>query len=332
MSLHGNGPVVVVGGGIAGVSFLESFAILCQDTPIELISSSPLLKVACNLRQTGIGLDEFEVGEESSSRLEATYRNASVLYDKVIAIDSQRNELRLESGIVKRYSKLCICTGGQPHLIADSKEFVVGIRDTDTVKDLQARLATARRVVVVGNGGIATELIYEIEQCQIVWAIKDKAIGSTFFDAVAAHFFRPKLTATKLKGNGSDPSKRLKYVVDASVQGREFGLGSALGPDWATNLSLHGTANQLKKNLIVEQQVEVTRIIGKDDLTDQDRDKVVGETGTDVILNWPVYVQLTNGKVYGCDFIVSATGVTPNSGPFIATGIDIADDGGLRVS
>lgn len=32
---------------------------------------------------------------------------------------------------------------------------------------------------------------------------------------------------------------------------------------------------------------------------------------------WPVYVELTNGKIYGCDFIVSATGVVPNIKPFI---------------
>lgn len=34
--------------------------------------------------------------------------------------------------------------------------------------------------------------------------------------------------------------------------------------------------------------------------------------------SWPVYVRLTNDKVYGCDFIVSATGVTPNTDPFLA--------------
>jgi len=32
--------------------------------------------------------------------------------------------------------------------------------------------------------------------------------------------------------------------------------------------------------------------------------------------DWPVYVELTNGHVYGCDFVVSATGVTPNTWPF----------------
>jgi len=32
--------------------------------------------------------------------------------------------------------------------------------------------------------------------------------------------------------------------------------------------------------------------------------------------DWPVYVELTNGHVYGCDFVVSATGVIPNTKPF----------------
>ncbi len=32
--------------------------------------------------------------------------------------------------------------------------------------------------------------------------------------------------------------------------------------------------------------------------------------------HWPVYVELTNGRVYGCDLIVSATGVVPNTSVF----------------
>ena len=36
-----------------------------------------------------------------------------------------------------------------------------------------------------------------------------------------------------------------------------------------------------------------------------------GLTVTDDI-QWPVYVELTNGKIFGCDFVVSAIGVTPN--------------------
>jgi hypothetical protein len=38
-------------------------------------------------------------------------------------------------------------------------EHVIAIRDTQTVQALQRRLVNARRMLVVGNGGIATELV-----------------------------------------------------------------------------------------------------------------------------------------------------------------------------
>ena len=49
--------------------------------------------------------------------------------------------------------------------------------------------------------------------------------------------------------------------------------------------------------------------------------------------NWPVYVALTNGKLYGCDFVISATGVIPNTKiPLFAADFEIAKDGGLKVN
>ncbi len=39
-------------------------------------------------------------------------------------------------------------------------EHVIVIRDTQTVQTLQRRLASSRRMLVIGNGGIATELVY----------------------------------------------------------------------------------------------------------------------------------------------------------------------------
>ena len=57
------------------------------------------------------------------------------------------------------YKKLCICTGGRPNIIYKSP-FVVGIRDTESVQQLKDKLSKARRVVIVGNGGIALELVW----------------------------------------------------------------------------------------------------------------------------------------------------------------------------
>ena len=47
---------------------------------------------------------------------------------------------------------------------------------------------------------------------------------------------------------------------------------------------------------------------------------------------WPIYIELTNSKIYGCDFVVSATGVVPNIS-FILQGnnFNLSSDGGLLV-
>jgi hypothetical protein len=57
-----------------------------------------------------------------------------------------------------RFDRLCVATGASPRA-AVSHESVLTIRDTDSVATLNSRLSTARRVMVVGNGGIALEFV-----------------------------------------------------------------------------------------------------------------------------------------------------------------------------
>ena len=66
------------------------------------------------------------------------------------------------------FDELCICTGAKPKLIAQHAN-VIGLRDLQSVEELVQRLrgATARTVVVVGNGGIALELIHEVRLSSI---------------------------------------------------------------------------------------------------------------------------------------------------------------------
>ena len=63
-----------------------------------------------------------------------------------------------ENGEKMSYKKLCICTGGRPNIIA-KHPCVIGIRDTESVQQLKSKLSNARRVVIIGNGGIALELV-----------------------------------------------------------------------------------------------------------------------------------------------------------------------------
>ena len=53
---------------------------------------------------------------------------------------------------------------------------------------------------------------YEIEGCEVIWAIKDKSISSTFIDPGAATFFLPHLADDKT--HIDKPSKRLKYTEE----------------------------------------------------------------------------------------------------------------------
>ena len=89
---------------------------------------------------------------------------------------------------------LALCHGARPKLIEPSSPYVMGIRDTESVREFQGRLAGARRVLIVGNGGIATEMVYELEAVDVVWAVKDDAITANFVDAGAAQFFSERIS------------------------------------------------------------------------------------------------------------------------------------------
>ena len=46
---------------------------------------------------------------------------------------------------------------------------VMVLRDQDTIEELKVRLKHARRVILVGNGGIAMELAYSLQGIEVLW-------------------------------------------------------------------------------------------------------------------------------------------------------------------
>uniref|UniRef100_A0A665X886 Pyridine nucleotide-disulfide oxidoreductase domain-containing protein 1 n=1 Tax=Echeneis naucrates TaxID=173247 RepID=A0A665X886_ECHNA len=291
---------VVVGGGIAGV------------TCVEQVSKT---------------LEEFDVEERPSSVLEEKFPNLIVIHSAVKSLHTESHSVETADGRVFGYEKLCICSGGRPKLLTQENPHVLGIRDTDSAQEFQKRLSKAKRIVVVGNGGIALELVYEVEGCEVIWAVKDKAIGNTFFDAGAAQFLIPSLEVDKPEKTA--PCKRPRYTTEEPAAGASqiFTPGSALGPDWHEGIDLQG-AEQVSRRVSVEYQCEVEKIVTSEELHNPQQQTLRLENGS-----WPVYIQLTNGKTFGCDFVVSATGVVPNTEPFLhGNNFAQADDGGLQVN
>lgn len=331
---------VIVGGGIAGVTCAEQLSSQIPSADVALITAGPHIKAVTNYKQVSRTLEEFGVEEQPSSVLEEKFPNLTVIHSAVKSLHTQSHSVETADGRVFGYEKLCICSGGRPKLLTQDNPYVIGIRDTDSAQEFQKRLSKAKRIVVVGNGGIALELVYEVEGCEVIWAVKDKAIGNTFFDAGAAQFLIPSLEADKPER--AAPCKRPRYTTEEPAPGaaqtftadknaRRQGscsteAGSALGPDWHEGLALRG-AEQVSRRVSLEYQCEVEKIFTSAELLNSPQQTLRPENGS-----WPVYIQLTNGKTFGCDFVVSATGVVPNTEPFLhGNNFALADDGGLQV-
>ncbi|XP_053318375.1 pyridine nucleotide-disulfide oxidoreductase domain-containing protein 1 [Spea bombifrons] len=324
---------VVVGGGISGVTCAEQLAAQFPSDDIYLITASPLIKAVTGLKQVSRILEEFEVKEQKSTELEKLYPNIKVVQAAARELRSAERKIITEDGAQFIYEKLCVCAGAKPKLIVEGNPYMLGIRDTDSAQEFQKHLSKAKRVVVVGNGGIALELVYEVEGCEVVWAIKDKAIGNTFFDAGAAEFLITQLKSEKPKSPLT--CKRTRYSTDKAAGREDTQVGSALGPDWHEGLNLKA-GGEFSHRVHIEPQCGVQRILLQEEF---ERLNITascppsqGHGPSPEAATWPVYVQLNNGKTYGCDFVVSATGVVPNVEPFICgNNFDLGDDGGLKI-
>jgi small subunit ribosomal protein S18b len=307
-------PYVVIGGGIAGISCIETISLLDENAPIVLISSSDLIKAVTNVTPLTKMLSEFHVEEKTSDYVSSKYPALHVVVDTAIRIDAERKFVTVSSGRVIEYEKLCLCSGASPKIIHPDSEHIIGIRDTDSAKMLQDKLADAKRVLIVGNGGIATEIVYEIEGVDIVWAVKDRHISAAFVDPGAAEFFQSRLDKTQQKKEVV--IKTHKYTEGSDFKGS--GRGAALGPNWHNSVILKNVQGSPSK-VTIEYEAEVISITA-DHLIESE--------------SWPVFVRLSNGKVYGCDFVVSATGVLPNSESITVENgkFDLANDNGIKVN
>ena len=127
---------------------------------------------------------------------------------------------------------------------------------------LQQKLKHASKVIVIGNGGIATELVHELDNIDIVWAVKDDAISSVFLDPGASQFLLKQVGKEREKEEIA--CKRSKYTVDTNILSHEDILGSALGPDWHQSLQSFGCGNT--KTVDIKYNVHPQTILSKEEI------------------------------------------------------------------
>ncbi|CAF0938146.1 unnamed protein product [Rotaria sp. Silwood1] len=324
---------VIIGGGISGVTCVESIATFDSTARILLLTGTPLIKAITNY--VSKFLEEFDIEEKPFHYLAERFPNLIIQNKVVERLETEKQIIICSDNTQIHYDQLCICTGARPKLLSNTNPYVCAIRDTETVESFQKKLASAKQIVIVGNGGIATELVYEVEHCSVIWAIKDEHISTAFFDEAAARFFLDRIEMVKEKQKMNE--KRQKYeMVDQPVDPTHIRTsstkicGGALGPDWATHRSMKGAFSQ-PRQVHIEYQVEVKNILTPEQYQ-QRKLTIENLQSSEEEIQWPVYVELTNGKIFGCDFVVCAIGVTPNVELFLQSAdFKLGADGGLLV-
>lgn len=316
---------LVVGGGIAGVSCCETLRFLCPNAQVTLVTESALIKTVTNLVPLAKSLARFDVAERSAEDHQGSYSEpvASLVQysksysptatvdpllriisgDRVRTLESASQLARTAAGRRIRYELLCLCTGARPQLIAQAAEHgdrVLGIRDTESVAQFQRRVRGARRLAIVGNGGIAAECAYAVRGAHVDWVIRDRFVAQTFVDPGAAEFFRARIEqpdgpdAAAVRPAQKAPVKRMRYgETEEAADGTVPKAGAALGPDWHRRWDL--TSDQSAGGVTVHTECEVLAI----------------ETDPADAADGPLHLQLSNGTRIVSDVVVSATGVRP---------------------
>ncbi|KAH7704396.1 pyridine nucleotide-disufhide oxidoreductase [Aphelenchoides avenae] len=169
-------------------------------------------------------------------------------------------------------------------------------------------------------------------------------MSATYFDEVAAKFFEPALRSGRSPSDVKPEAKFSRYTIARDSKtpsssdkampsdAASTSSGCALGPHWLSKLKQ--TLDRGKKrarNVHIVNHVEVRS--ARREKPPEDSLLRLPEDFTEVS-NWPLWVEFTNGKTLGCDLVIQATGVTPNSDfwkrdcPQLA----LAEDGGILVS
>ncbi|KFM26780.1 Pyridine nucleotide-disulfide oxidoreductase domain-containing protein 1 [Auxenochlorella protothecoides] len=325
---------LVLGGGVAGVCCAEELCRLCPTDEVTIVSAYRTLKGASVIARITPFIEQIAVEERRLD--DERHGNLHFVQGSAVHLDSARkaSSVRLASGESLAFDRLCIATGAGPiHLPgSDSNGAVLTLRDTHSIAALAQRLRSARHVAVIGNGGIALELIYSLRGLNVSWVVRHAHIGDAFFDADAARFLLDTLQGCQ----GSVSAPAMDGAEGSCVEGGAVGgsdatagsgvaqarqregppgalLGHAVGPTWIKHLA-HG---QRGGALTLHLGCEVERV---------SRGTAPGDPGGP----WPVALELSDGRWVCADVAVAALGVTPST-EWLGPELERGRDGGIKV-
>jgi len=156
-------PIIIIGAGQAGAALAAKLRALGHDRPVTLIGAEPALPY-----QRPPLSKKYLAGELALERL--LVRPASwypeqqieVLTDSPVAsIDTAAKTVTLQSGAIRRYSKLALTTGSRPRrlpaAIGGNLGNVFCMRDLADADGIAPQVQPGRKLLIIGGGYIGLE-------------------------------------------------------------------------------------------------------------------------------------------------------------------------------
>ncbi len=152
--------VIIVGGGIAGLTAAEAARAASPEVVLTLIAREPRLPYyRLNLTRLLAGeLEEASLLLHDRAWFER--ERVELLEDEVTSIDRVRQEVRLRGGRVLPYDRLVLANGAHPFappIPGITREGVLPIRTLDDCQAILRRAAAGARCVCIGGGLLGLE-------------------------------------------------------------------------------------------------------------------------------------------------------------------------------
>lgn len=296
--------VVVVGGGVAGTTCAETVvahAKLNQSkVRVTLVSADTSVCVGRALSSSARAQQVHVHCVKGSDW--AKNGEVHFLESTAIGLNTKKQVIELADGSELKYNALCIATGAAPitpSSLAGAEGRIHVLRDTKSFLHLKTAVASARDIAIVGNGGVALEIVHALTKVHVKWIYRDSHPGAAFFDERSVDSLlsgKSRTEASKLRQSESRSRCHVDAVATILKSGRTEGvLGASHGPFWQNLGHLQGA---LDSQGTVERRagVEVLNVSRK------------RQNGTDERLE----VVLSTGEKIVCDLIVCGTGVAPS--------------------
>lgn len=342
---------VIVGGGVAATSCALHLHHLSPSTHITLVDPSPSLRVCRALTHLSDRPLDVTV-EASAGRHWCNQHNLHFHQGQVTQLHldtvSEPSNLSLQSGqlhlidhSILPFDILCLATGARPsvpialaHAVQSGLALVV--RDADSVRQLQQAMLHARRVVVVGAGGVGMELVHET-MCEVVWIVRAEAVGGDFLDDTVSHWMTQTMDIQhKAQNVKEETNRKIGSLDDACDKCHDTHnvpvdhiTAAAVGPHWLGRRDDDGGVTLFGAS---REEIEQPRLRARA------RGGVRVETRCEVVAvrrggrDWRTEVELSDGEVIGCDMVVVGTGVHANTGWLVGSGVQLSkEDGGIIV-